>query len=137
MANSLFELLFDFKVDRAGLSAQLNTMKDDIKGFQQRIKDDTAIKFSMEAGNLKAQLDDLRRQLAVAKKSGDFDLQVKLNSDISILSNQLTQANAQLRNYARTGSADVSVLGKNFQAVNTQIERQGSLIQQALGNLRG
>lgn len=136
MANSLFELLFDFKVDRAGLSAQLNTMKDDIKGFQQRIKDDTAIKFSMEAGSLKAQLDDLRRQLAVAKKSGDFDLQVKINADIARTSNELAQAQRELRNYARTGSQDISVLGKNFQSVNNEIERQGTLAQRALGGIR-
>lgn len=112
-------------------------MRDDIVGFNARIKDKTAIKFSAEIGTLKTQLDNVKKQLANAKKSGDFDLQIKLNAEVERLSQQLTQAKRQLRNYARTGSEDISVLGKKFQEVNNNIKNQGSVLSQALGQLKG
>lgn len=110
-------ILFDFKIDKGAVQRELNSMRDDIKGFSERIKSDTALNLSVKVWELKTALDDARKTLAQAKKSGDFDLQVKVNADISILQNQLTQAQRELRNFARTGEKDVSVLGKNFASV--------------------
>ena len=115
-------ILFDFKIDKSAVNRELNSMKDDIKGFSERIKSDTALSLSVKVWELKTALDDARRTLAQAKKSGNFDLQVKVNADISILQNQLTQAQRELRNFARTGEKDMSVLGKNFASVGSSFQ---------------
>jgi hypothetical protein len=47
MAKTIFELLWDLKVDRNGIAQQLNQVRDDINGFNQRIKDQTAIQLSL------------------------------------------------------------------------------------------
>ena len=66
MAKTVFELLRDLKLDRNGINQQLNQVRDDINGFNQRIKDQTALQLSLNVGNLKTKLDEsvveIRRQ---------------------------------------------------------------------------
>lgn len=136
MWNSIFELLFDFKVDRNWVQQSLNEMRDDIKGFTQRVRDETAIELSLKSWALKAQLDDVRRQLRVAKKDWDKLAEIDLNAKADRLQQSLTQAKRELRNYVRTWSKDISVLGKNFNKVNKTIEQQGNIITRTLGKLK-
>lgn len=67
MAKTVFELLRDLKLDRNGINQQLNQVRDDINGFNQRIKDQTAIQLSLNVGKLKQQLDEARAQIKFAK----------------------------------------------------------------------
>ena len=102
MAKTVFELLWDLKVDRNGIAQQLNQVRDDINGFNQRIKDQTAIQLSLNVGNIKAQLDDVKAQIKLAKEAGNRDAVVQLTADSSRLQQSLTQAGRELRNYTRT-----------------------------------
>lgn len=133
---SVGNLIFDFIINRSGLNLELNKMKDDIKGFNKRIQDETALQFSLDTSILKSKLDWLKAQLKAAKKSGDYDLEIGLNSDIEIVWKQLTSARWQLRNYARTGAADVSVLWENFRAVTGAIDKQGNAVTSAINNMK-
>lgn len=133
---NIFELLFDFSVDRNGLNQQLNQARDDIKWFKERIKDDTTIRLSDNVAELKVKLDGLRASLRQAKANKDYDLQVSIQSDIARTSQELTQAQRQLRNYARTWSEDVSVLWKKFQEVNNTIEKQWNIFQRTMASMK-
>jgi len=68
MGKTIFELLWDLKLDRNGINQQLNQVRDDINGFNQRIKDQTAIQLSLNVGKLKQQLDDVKAQIKVARE---------------------------------------------------------------------
>jgi tape measure domain-containing protein len=136
MAKTIFELLWDLKVDRSGIAQQLNQVRDDINWFNQRIKDQTAIQLSLNVWNIKAQLDDVKAQLKLAKEAGNRDGVVTLNADVSRLQQSLTQAGRELRNYTRTWSSDISVLWKNFQWVNHEVLKQGSIIQSTVEKMK-
>lgn len=41
-------ILFDFKIDKSAVNRELNSMRDDIKGFSERIKSDTAFSLSVK-----------------------------------------------------------------------------------------
>lgn len=101
----------------------LNKVKDDIKGFQERIKSDTAIKLSLNVAQLDQKLKNLRTQIKEAQKSWDFELAINLKADEERLKQQLTSARRELRNFARTWDKDVSVLWKLFAGVNWEIEK--------------
>lgn len=101
----------------------LNKVRDDIKGFQDRIKSDTAIKLSLNVAQLDQKLKNLRAQIKEAQKSWDFELAVKLKADEERLKQQLTSARRELRNFVRTWDKDVSVLWKLFAGVSWEIEK--------------
>lgn len=65
----------------------------------------------------------MKDSLKQAVKEGDANGEIKLRADISRLQQQITQAGRELRNFARTGEADVSVLGKLFDSVNASVDR--------------
>ncbi|HNG97612.1 MAG TPA: hypothetical protein PLW93_05060, partial [Candidatus Absconditabacterales bacterium] len=134
--NKIFELLRDLKLDRTGVAQQLNQVRDDINGFNQRIKDQTALQLSLNVGNLKTKLDEVKAQIKLAKEQGNRDGVIQLNADASRIQQSLTQAGRELRNYTRTGSSDISVLGKNFQGINTEILKQGGIIQSTVQKMK-
>jgi len=98
-------------------------VRDDIKGFQSRIKSETAINLSINVAQLRSQLEKVRSKIKQAKASGDYELEIQLRADEERLKQQLTQANRELRNFARTGQKDVSVLGKLFSQVTNEIDK--------------
>ena len=136
MAKTVFELLRDLKLDRNGINQQLNQVRDDINGFNQRIKDQTAIQLSLNVWKLKQQLDEARAQIKLAKDQGNRDAVISLTADASRLQQSLTQAGRELRNYTRTGSSDISVLWKNFQWINTEVLKQGGIIQSTIQKMK-
>lgn len=91
-----------------------DNVKDDIKGFNERIKSDAAIKLSLNVANIKSDLRDIQEAIKLAKKTWDTKIQIQLEARSERLKQELTQAQRELRNFARTWSQDVSVLGKNF-----------------------
>lgn len=136
MAKTIFELLWDLKLDRNGINQQLNQVRDDINGFNQRIKDQTSIQLSLNVWKLKQQLDEVKAQIKLAKDQGNRDAVISLTADASRLQQSLTQAGRELRNYTRTGSSDISVLWKNFQWINTEVLKQGSIIQSTIQKMK-
>jgi hypothetical protein len=55
------------------VAQQLNQVRDDINGFNQRIKDQTALQLSLNVGNLKTKLDEVKAQIKLAKEQGNRD----------------------------------------------------------------
>lgn len=100
-----------------------DNVKDDIKGFNERIKSDTAIKLSLNVANIKSDLREIQEAIKLAKKTWDTKIQIQLEARSERLKQELTQAQRELRNFARTWSQDVSVLGKLFQWVWQEIEK--------------
>lgn len=134
--NKIFELLRDLKLDRTWVAQQLNQVRDDINGFNQRIKDQTALQLSLNVGNLKTKLDEVKAQIKLAKEQGNRDWVIQLTADASRIQQSLTQAWRELRNYTRTWSSDISVLWKNFQGVNTEILKQWGIIQSTVQKMK-
>ncbi len=87
--NKIFELLRDLKLDRTWVAQQLNQVRDDINGFNQRIKDQTSLQLSLNVGNLKAKLDDVKAQIKLAKEQGNRDAVISLTADSSRIQNHL------------------------------------------------
>lgn len=134
--NKIFELLRDLKLDRTWVAQQLNQVRDDINGFNQRIKDQTALQLSLNVGNLKTKLDEVKAQIKLAKEQGNRDWVIQLTADASRIQQSLTQAGRELRNYTRTWSSDISVLWKNFQGINTEILKQWGIIQSTVQKMK-
>ena len=101
----------------------LSDVRDDITGFNKRIKSDTAINLSINVAKLNTELKQVRWLIKEAEKKWDFNAAVQLRADEERLKQQLTWARRELRNFARTGEKDVSVLGKLFQWVGQEIEK--------------
>nr|DAS19120.1 MAG TPA: tail tape measure protein [Caudoviricetes sp.] len=119
-------------VDTSKAKKDLNAFKDDIKGFNERTKNDRAVELKMNVGKLEAELGRAKKLIKGAQANGDFQAEIKFRADTALLQNQLTQAKRELRNFLRTGDEEMSVLGKNFQAVSG-----GGFLSGMLGKLGG
>ena len=119
-------------VDTSKAKKDLNAFKDDIKGFNERTKNDRTVELKMNVGKLEAELGRAKKLIKGAQANGDFQAEIKFRADTALLQNQLTQAKRELRNFLRTGDEEMSVLGKNFQAVSG-----GGFLSGMLGKLGG
>ena len=119
-------------VDTSKVKKDLNAFKDDIKGFNERTKNDRTVELKMNVGKLEAELGRAKKLIKGAQANGDFQAEIKFRADTALLQNQLTQAKRELRNFLRTGDEEMSVLGKNFQAVSG-----GGFLSGMLGKLGG
>lgn len=118
MAKEILE--FELKADTSEAKKEVKRFEDDIDGFRSRIQDKKAIEFSVNVAKIKSQIDAIKQQL---KEVEDEEVKIQLTADVERLGQELTRAKAELRNYARTGEANVSVLGKLFQGVSDDIEK--------------
>ena len=113
------EIKLEAEVDKQSF----NKAKDDIKWFNERIKSDTAIQLSLNVANLKLQLKEVQQAIKQASATWDTKIEIELTATQERLKQELTQAQRELRNFTRTGEADVSVLGKLFDWVTTEIQK--------------
>lgn len=117
------ELRFEFTADTKDFKSKVDEVRDDIKAFKSRIEDQEAIKLSLNVATIQKQIDLVKAKIKTAKDNWDLQAEITLTADLERMKQSLTSAKRELRNYARTGEKDVSVLGKLFAWVNSEIDK--------------
>ena len=97
----------EVSADISGAKSGLKEFSDDLEAFNRRLKDDKAIKLSLDAANIKLRLDEVRKLI---KETADEGSKVALTGEMIRLQKELTGAQRALTNYVRTGDEAVSVL---------------------------
>jgi len=113
----------EISIDKKQVDREFNDLKDDIEGFKKRLASDEASKLALSVSLKEQELRIARELLRKSIKEWNSEAEIKIRTDISKLSQELTWAKRELRNFARTGEKDVSVLGKLFESVNTEISK--------------
>lgn len=108
------KLEIEIGADVSPLKRDLGKARDDIKGFKERAKTDTAIELSLKIAKLKADLQSVKQLM---KTDLPNSVVVSLSARSEVLRREVTQAGRELTNFLRTGEKDVSVLGKLFSSV--------------------
>lgn len=113
------KLEIEITADTSKLKQNLNAARDDIKGFNERAKSETAIELSVKVAKLKAQLQNVRQLL---KTDIPQSVAIELSAKSELLKRDVTQAGRELTNFLRTGQTDVSVLGNLFSNLGNGIK---------------
>jgi len=108
------KLEIEITADTSKFKKNLNSAKDDIAGFKERAKSDTAIELSVKIAKLKADLQNVRKLM---KEDIPRSVQIELSAKSELLKRDVTQAGREPTNFLRTGQKDVSVLGNMFSGI--------------------
>lgn len=120
------KLEFDVSANLSPLRKDLNTARDDIKGFNDRMKSQTAIELSINVARLKSDLAAVRERL---KQDLPKEASIMLSAKAERLSKDISQAGRELTNFLRTGQSDTSVLGKLFDGVQSKFSYFSAALQ--------
>lgn len=113
----------EISIDKKQVDKEFNNLRDNIKGFKKRLASDEASKLALSVSLKEQELRKARGLLRKAIKDENSKAEIKIRTNITKLQQGLTGAKRELRNFVRTGEKDVSVLGKLFNNVTSEIEK--------------
>lgn len=113
----------DISVNKQKLQKEFNDVRDDIKWFTNRLESDEASELSLNVSLKEKELRELRNRLKKAIAEENATAEIEIRADIARLQQGLTQSKRELRNFVRTWDKEVSVLGKLFDWVNSEIKK--------------
>jgi hypothetical protein len=115
------KLTVSIEADASQFKTGLDAVRDDITGFNERVKSQAAVDLSLRLARFQQGKREAEQLLKELRATGDRQGQIRVTADIAIFKQRIAQAQRELTNFSRTGNKDVSVLGKLFSGVNDRI----------------